>query len=95
MVQATAVAQETLTHKGYTAIVGWSEEKGHYVGYTTGLTDVLIEVYGATLEEAQAEFADSVEWYLDGCAKDGIEPEKPQRQCHPAPRSHIHASAPA
>ncbi|MDR2560166.1 MAG: hypothetical protein LBC63_00115 [Holophagales bacterium] len=72
------ISQKTLTYKGYAAIVGWSEKEGRYVGDSVGLTKAVIEVCGATLNEARAEFADSIEWYLEYCNKEGIEPERPQ-----------------
>ncbi|MDR2560759.1 MAG: hypothetical protein LBC63_03175 [Holophagales bacterium] len=85
MSEQTAAKQETLTYKGYTAVVAWDEDECRYWGNMVGQRNIGIEVMGATLEEAQAEFADSVEWYLEGCAEDGIEPEKPHVASLPKP----------
>ena len=73
-----ATAQATVSYKGYTAMVEWSDEECRFVGDSVGLVNTLIEVRGATLEDALADFADSIEWYIEGCKSEGIEPEKPQ-----------------
>jgi len=65
-----AKAQKTVSYKGYTAIVEWSDEEGCYVGNSVGIAHTFIEVRGATLEEALADFADSIEWHLEECERD-------------------------
>jgi predicted HicB family RNase H-like nuclease len=51
-------------------------EAGILFGRVIGLRDV-ITFQGGTVEEARRSFQESVDFYLESCAADGDEPEKP------------------
>jgi predicted HicB family RNase H-like nuclease len=67
----------TLKYKGYAA--GRIEfEEGTVSGIVAGLRDV-IHFEGATAAELEQTFRDSIDCYLDYCAKRGETPDKPYR----------------
>jgi predicted HicB family RNase H-like nuclease len=65
-----------LTHKGYTGVVEFDDEANIFHGEVVHVNDV-ITFQGSTVEELRAAFVESVEDYLDFCAKRGEEPSKP------------------
>jgi len=68
--------KNTLTYKGYTAIVGFSAEDECLVGHITGINDV-IGFHADSVEEIRKVFHETVDDYLATCAKIGREPNKP------------------
>ena len=63
-------------YKGYSATVSFDEEALLFYGEVLGIRDV-VTFQARTAEELPRTFHDSVDDYLDWCAKDGIDPEKP------------------
>ena len=66
----------TMTYKGYTAIVGFSSEDECLVGHIAGINDV-IGFHADSVEEIRKVFHETVDDYLATCAKIGREPNKP------------------
>ena len=66
----------TMTYKGYTAIVGFSAEDECLVGHIAGINDV-IGFHADSVEEIRKVFHETVDDYLATCAKIGREPNKP------------------
>ena len=66
----------TMTYKGYTAIVGFSAEDECLVGHIAGINDV-IGFHADSVEEIRKVFHGTVDDYLATCAKIGREPNKP------------------
>ena len=66
----------TISYKGYTAIVGFSAEDRCLVGRIAGISDV-IGFHADSVEEILGVFHETVEDYLATCAKSGREPNKP------------------
>ena len=66
----------TITYKGYTAIVGFSAEDECLVGHIAGINDV-IGFHADSVEEIRTVFHETVDDYLATCAKIGREPNKP------------------
>ena len=65
-----------MKHKGYTG-EAWGDPDADVIrGRVIGLKDV-ITFQGETVEEARAEFVESVDDYLACCAERGEKPEKP------------------
>lgn len=63
----------TMTHKGYAARVEYSEDDGCFIGHIAGIRDV-IGFHGESVTELRTAFKESVDDYLDTCAKLGKEP---------------------
>ena len=66
----------TMTYKGYTAIVGFSAEDECLIGHIAGINDV-IGFHADSVEELRKVFHETVDDYLATCAKIGREPNKP------------------
>ena len=66
----------TITYKGYTAIVGFSADDECLVGHIAGINDV-IGFHADSAEEIRKVFHETVDDYLATCAKLGREPNKP------------------
>jgi predicted HicB family RNase H-like nuclease len=66
----------TMTYKGYTAIVGFSAEDECLVGHLAGINDV-IGFHADSVEEIRKVFHETVDDYLAACAKIDREPNKP------------------
>ena len=66
----------TMTYKGYTAIVGFSAEDECLVGHIAGINDV-IGFHADSVEEIRKVFHETVDDYLATCAQIGREPNKP------------------
>jgi predicted HicB family RNase H-like nuclease len=66
----------TMTYKGYTAIVGFSAEDACLVGHIAGINDV-IGFHADSVKEIRKVFHETVDDYLATCAKIGREPNKP------------------
>ncbi len=65
-----------LKYKGYTAQIGFDDEAKVFHGEVLHLRDV-ITFEGTSVEELEEEFKNSVEDYLEWCAEEGHDPEKP------------------
>src|SRR5262249_13545345 len=65
-----------MKYKGYTGVVEFDEESGSLYGRVIGLRDV-ITFQGESVAEVTQAFHDSVDDYLEFCAKRGRAPEKP------------------
>ncbi len=65
-----------MTYKGYEAVVEFDEEAGLFAGEVINTRDI-ITFQGASVKELRKAFQESVDDYLDFCAKRNEEPEKP------------------
>jgi predicted HicB family RNase H-like nuclease len=65
-----------MKYKGYTGVVEFDEESGSLYGRVIGLRDV-ITFQGESVAEVTQAFHDSVDDYLEFCAKRGRTPDKP------------------
>ncbi|WP_081056697.1 type II toxin-antitoxin system HicB family antitoxin [Burkholderia pseudomultivorans] len=63
-------------HKGYVGSIDFSLEDRTLHGKILFIND-LVNYEGATLDELENAFIDAVEFYLETCAEEGIEPDKP------------------
>lgn len=66
----------TMTYKGYTARIDYSDEDGCFVGHIAGIRDV-IGFHGESVAELRAAFTEAVDDYLETCEKLGRTPQKP------------------
>jgi predicted HicB family RNase H-like nuclease len=70
----------TMTYKGYTAVIGYEDgnngEKGVFFGKIMGIRDV-INFEGTCVEELHQAFHETVEDYLEYCKEENITPQKP------------------
>ena len=66
----------TLTYKGYEAVIRYEPEDDEFHGTVEGIRDI-IHFSGASVEELKKEMAVSVDTYLESCQEDGIDPDKP------------------
>ena len=70
----------TMTYKGYTAVIGYEDrnhgEEGVFFGKIIGIRDV-INFEGTCVEELHQAFRDAVDDYLDYCEEKGVSPQKP------------------
>lgn len=66
----------TLNYKGYTAKLSFSEEENQFYGDVLDVNDVIV-FYGTTVDELRSNFHSVVDAYLDACAEDGVEPDRP------------------
>lgn len=63
-------------YKGYSVSIWLDSEDRLFHGTVEGIRDV-IHFAGASIDELEAAFHDSVDDYLTWCAEDGVTPEKP------------------
>lgn len=63
-------------YRGYSATVSFDEDALLFHGEVLGIRDV-ITFQARTAEELPKAFHESVDDYLDWCAEDGADPEKP------------------
>jgi predicted HicB family RNase H-like nuclease len=63
-------------YKGYTAVVTLDEDQGILFGRVLGLRDV-ITFEATTVAEAIEEFHATIDFYLEACAADCEEPDRP------------------
>lgn len=66
----------TMTYKGYRAIISYSAEDGCLVGRLAGINDI-VSFHGDSVEEVRKAFEEAVDFYLESCAKSGHPPNKP------------------
>jgi len=84
----------TMTYKGYAARVEYDDADGIFFGRVAGLRDG-INFHGQTVDELRAAFRESVDGYLDVCARIGKTAEKPysgQLMVRVAPEVHAKAA---
>jgi len=84
----------TMTHKGFTARVEYSEEDGCFVGHVAGIRDV-IGFHGESVAELRAAFVEAVDDYVETCQRLGREPNHPysgQFRLRLAPELHARAA---
>jgi hypothetical protein len=74
-----AMNQTTMSYKGYTATIEWDSEGDCFDGEIVNLDNPqhIITFEGPTIPKMEEEFRGMVDWYLESCKKDGIEPAKP------------------
>jgi predicted HicB family RNase H-like nuclease len=65
-----------MEYKGYTAVVSFSAEDECLVGHILGINDI-VGFHGDSVGEVRKAFEESVDFYLESCAKMGHEPNKP------------------
>ena len=65
-----------MEYKGYQGHVEYDDEAKIFHGEVIGLKDV-ITFQGESVSELEAAFKDSIDDYLDWCAKRGEPPERP------------------
>lgn len=65
-----------LDHKGYAGSIDASLEDDVLHGKILFIND-LVTYEGKTLGELRKAFVEAVEFYLDACAENGVEPDKP------------------
>ncbi len=64
-----------MTYKGYQARIEYDDEDGIFVGRIVGITDV-VGFHGESVDELREAFHQSVDDYVETCAKAGKEPQK-------------------
>ncbi len=65
-----------LQYKGYAARIEFDAEDEIFVGHIAGIRDI-IGFHADTVEDLKAAFHESVDDYIETCAKIGKSPEKP------------------
>ena len=65
-----------MRHGDYVAKIDYEEDTKLFHGRVVNLRDV-VNFYGSSVEELKKEFWDSIEAYLEVCAEEEIEPQKP------------------
>ena len=65
-----------IEYKGYHGDFSFDEEAGFFHGEVVGTRDV-ITFQGQSVEELHKAFRDSIDAYLDFCARHGTEPDPP------------------
>lgn len=65
-----------LKYKDYAGIVEYDPDGKIFTGEVIGLRDV-VTFQGRTPEELERSFRESIDFYLEMCARDGISPQKP------------------
>jgi predicted HicB family RNase H-like nuclease len=65
-----------MRYKGYLGSSKVNEKEGLIFGEVMGLRDV-VTYQGRTIEEARRAFQESIDLYLETCAEEGIDPDKP------------------
>ncbi len=66
---------DMMKYKGYRAAIGYDAEDKIFIGEVFGLADSL-NFHGRSIEELENSFRDSIDNYLELCAKIGKEPQK-------------------
>jgi predicted HicB family RNase H-like nuclease len=66
-----------LQHKGYTGNVQFDQDDMLFYGRVMGMKKAHIAYEGKTVDDLVKDFQNGVDDYLDMCAEEGREPEKP------------------
>ena len=64
-----------MTYKRYSARIEYSDEDECFVGRVAGIRDI-ITFHGESVEEIRQAFKESIDFYLETCAKRGETPNK-------------------
>ena len=65
-----------MKYKGYWAEIKYSDEDECFYGKIEGLKNNLITFEGTNVKELKKDFKETIDYYLESCKKDGIEPEQ-------------------
>lgn len=65
-----------MTYKGYTARIEFDDRNELFVGHLLGIRDI-VGFHADNVPELRSAFEESVDDYLETCAKIGKSPEKP------------------
>jgi len=65
-----------MTYKGYTARIEYDDADRIFVGRLAGIRDI-VGFHASTVDALQAAFRESVDDYVQACAKLGQPPQKP------------------
>jgi predicted HicB family RNase H-like nuclease len=65
-----------MTYKGYAARIEFDAEDRIFVGRLAGIRDI-VGFHGASVVELETAFRESVDDYLEACARLGQKPDKP------------------
>ena len=68
---------KTMTYKGYTAEIIYSDEDGFFVGHVVGIDDDIVSFHGNTDEELQDAFEGVLDHYLEVKGRPENPPQKP------------------
>ncbi len=71
-------------YKGYPARVEYSAEDGCLVGRVLGIRDI-IGFHGDSVVEAENDFREAIDFYLESCKRRGKKPDKPGNDDIPVP----------
>lgn len=66
----------TMTYKGYTARVEYDDDDGIFFGELAGIGDI-VGFHADTVADLRKAFSESVDDYIETCAKIGRKPQKP------------------
>ena len=66
----------SLSYKGYTALIEFSAEDGCFIGHLVGIKDV-VGFHGESVAELKVAFEEAVNDYLDTCDRVGKSPQEP------------------
>ena len=66
---------KTMTYKGYTAEIHYSDEDGFFVGDVVGIDDIIC-FHGDTDEELRVAFEDVVDLYIEALEEPETPPQK-------------------
>ena len=69
---------DLLEYKGYSGTIEYSAADKVLFGKVLGVKS-LLSYEGSSLESLQHDFEDMIDDYLETCAKDGVEPQKPYK----------------
>ena len=64
-------------YRGYPARVEYSAEDGCLVGRVLGIRDI-IGFHGDSVAEAEKDFREAIDFYLESCGRRGKEPDRPE-----------------
>ncbi len=65
-----------MKYKGYTGSVEYDPDDRIFHGTVDDITDI-VTFQGDSVEELETAFRDSVDEYVDFCAEQGVEPQRP------------------
>lgn len=71
-------ASGVMKHKGYTAVIHYSDEDEVFYGKAEGIRD-LISFEGRSVKELKKAFRESIDEYLEDCEREGKRPDKPYK----------------
>jgi len=66
---------DTLKYKGYRGSIEYSAYDKVFHGKVLGIRSLIL-YEGTDVDSIEKDFQDSIDFYLEGCERDGISPEK-------------------